>query len=422
MVRITEGAGSIASNIDSLSIAGAGRAYLGQQFQTSPDVVDGNCKKAVFSISMPVKGGVEYLPLALASAALQDGLVELALLDASDGDVRVRSLAEQYTPLIAYRDHCKEDGGQSAAIQEGWDNTQGMFVGWLNSDDYLLPGALAQVKAVFDARPEVDVVYGHAIYVNEKGDFERYFPSISNDISTIYSSNIICQPACFIRRTALDRVGGLNPSLEYAMDWDLWIRLYKLGCKFHMVNEPLAVVCDHANSKTNTGGRARFREIERCLIESKDLKMRIRAKLGFEVYGLLYTATPFSLFIANSIRKVARAASLARKLPPSPPLFGLEPNSNLIKNRCHITMTWFGAAPASHVSMVVDRPGGYYICDRKEWRPWKFVGPKKIRTFGFNGKGMLYTTEVAPVSVGRVDYIVDVGGASCRLLRFSLHQ
>src|SRR5712671_6889068 len=98
MVLITEGAGLRASN-------GAGRASRGHRFQILPDVIDSNRKEAVFSISMPVKGGIEYLPLALASAALQDGLVELALLDASGGDVRVRSLAAKNAPLIAYRYH-----------------------------------------------------------------------------------------------------------------------------------------------------------------------------------------------------------------------------------------------------------------------------------------------------------------------------
>lgn len=382
---------------------------------------DGNRKEALFSISVPIKGGIEYLPLALASAALQDGLAELALLDASDGDPRVRSLAEEYAPLIVYRYHRKEDGGQSAAIQEGWDNTRGMFVGWLNSDDYLLPGALAHVKAVFDAHPEVDVVYGHAVYVNENGDFKQYFPSISNNTSTIYSSNIICQPACFIRRTAVDRVGGLTLSLQYAMDWDLWIRLHKAGCKFHMVDEPLAVVYDLANSKTNSGRRRRFREIEK-LIENEGLATRIKIRLGFEIYGLLYKATPFSLLVANVIRNFARLASIARKRPPPLRLFGLEPYSNLIKDRCRITMTWFSTTPARRASMIVDRPGHYYICDGDERRPWKFVGQERVRTFGFAGKGMLYTADISPASAGRLDYLIEADSGTCRILRFNLHQ
>ena len=378
-------------------------------------------KKAEFSISIPVKGGIEYLPLTLASAALQDGLAELALLDASDGDVRVRSLAEKYAPLIAYRYHREHDGGQSAAIQEGWDNTCGMFVGWLNSDDYLLPGALALVKAVFDSHPSVDVVYGNAIYVNENGDFQRYFPSISNDISTISFSNIICQPACFIRRMAVERVGGLNVSLHYTMDWDLWIRLHKSGCQFYMLEEPLAIVCDRASSKTNSNAKARFREIDKCLVEQKDIKARMKARYGFTLYDLLYKATPFSLFVADIGCKLARLPSLRRK-PTSPaPLFGLDRQSNLIADRCHITMTRFGPAPVRHASMVVDRPGDYYIFDGKQWRRWIFVGSKKIRTFGFNGKGVLYATEISTVLESRVDYIIDVRGRSCRLLSFSLH-
>jgi Glycosyl transferase family 2 len=386
-------------------------------YEVLPSTIGDNRKGAVFSLSMPVKGGIEYLPLAFSSATLQGGLVELALLDASGGDVRVRALAEKYAPLISYRYHRNGDGGQSAAIQEGWDNTSGMFVGWLNSDDYLLPGALAKVKAVFDSHPGIDVVYGHAIYVDENGDFKQYFPAISKNISDIYYGCVICQPACFVRRTAINRVGGLDLSLHYTMDWDLWIRLHKSGCKFHMIDEPLAIVCDHIDSKTNSGTGERFREIDKCLDKNKDLKRRIIAKLGFKVYSLLYKATPFSLFVANAIRKLTQLITPAPRLSP---LFGLEPYSNLIRNRCRITM--FAAAPVSHVSLVVDCPGDYYICDGKERRPLKFVGPKEIRTFGFNGKAVLYTAEVSPVPAGRLDYTIESYNRSTRLLAFSLHR
>jgi GT2 family glycosyltransferase len=384
-------------------------------YQIPPRVVDDTRKEAVFSISVPVKGGIEYLPLALASTALQSGLVQLALLDASGGDDRVRSLAEAYAPLIAYRYHRQADGGQSAAIQEGWDNTQGMFLGWLNSDDYLLPGALPQVKAVFDAHPEIDVVYGHGIYLNENGDFKYYFPAISRDLSSIYFHNIICQPACFIRRTALTRIGGLDLSLHYTMDWDLWIRLHKSGCKFHLIDEPLAIVHDHANSKTNSGSPERFREIHKHLRQHKSLKIRMKAAY----YELLSKSTPVSLFVAGVIRKSASLISFSRQ---SSPLFGLEPYTNVIKDRCRITMTSLAEPSATHASLVVDCPGDYYIFDGKERRPMQLVGPEQVRTFGFPVKGVLYTAEISPVPAGRVDYIIESDSRSKRLLQFRLHH
>lgn len=389
----------------------------GSHYQIPPPLVDDNRKGAVFSISIPVKNGIEYLPLALASTALQGGLVELALLDASGGDGRVRSLAETYAPLIAYRYHRQADDGQSAAIQEGWDNTQGMFVGWLNSDDYLVPGALPQVKAVFDAHPEVDVVYGHAIHLHENGDFKQYFPAISKDISSIYFNNIICQPACFIRRTAINRIGGLDVSLHYTMDWDLWIRLHKSGCTFYMIDEPLAIVHDHANSKTNSGRPERFREIEKCLREHRHKNIKINLKVQY--YNLLSHSTPVSLFVAGVMRKFARLLYLFEEPPP---LFGLQPYSNVIKDHCRITMTQLTEPPATHASLVVDCPGQYYIFDGKERGPMQLVGPKQVRSFGGKAKRVLYTAEISPMPAGRVDYIIESDSRSTRLLRFSLHH
>jgi hypothetical protein len=376
--------------------------------------------KAVFSLSIPVKTGIEYLALTLESAALQDGLAELALLDASGGDARVTSLVEKYAPLIAFSYHRNADAGQSAAIQEGWDNTHGTFVGWLNTDDYLLPGALPRVKEVFDADPGIDVVYGHAIYVNENGHFQRYFPAISGDISSICSSNIICQPACFVRRTAMARVAGLDPSLDYTMDWDLWIRLYKAGCKFRMVEEPLAVVCDRDESKTNSGGRTRYREIERCLAGNRDMTARIRAKT-IRFYEPLHRANPFGFFVVNASREILQRVSRGRKRTPPSSLFGLNRYTNLIEDRCRITMAWFGATPPSRASMVVDRPGDYYICDGNQRRPWHFAETTRLRTFGFKGKCMRYTAQIAATQERRLDYVIGVHGGPCRLLGFSLH-
>jgi glycosyltransferase involved in cell wall biosynthesis len=48
----------------------------------------------------------------------------------------------------------RSDFGQAAAIQEGWDNTSGDIVGWLNADDYYFPYALAKVKHTFLGNPK----------------------------------------------------------------------------------------------------------------------------------------------------------------------------------------------------------------------------------------------------------------------------
>src|SRR4051812_874394 len=54
----------------------------------------------------------------------------------------------------------ESDGGQAAAVNAGLRNTKGEIVGFLNSDDRLLPGAVASAVRVLIDHPEVDVVYG----------------------------------------------------------------------------------------------------------------------------------------------------------------------------------------------------------------------------------------------------------------------
>jgi glycosyltransferase involved in cell wall biosynthesis len=91
----------------------------------------------IFSISIPVYNQAKYLGTALESIRCQSTDVQLAVLDASADD-SAQSVLVPYRGLIHYAYH-HSDAGQSAAIQEGWDNTSGDVVAWLNADDYYFP-------------------------------------------------------------------------------------------------------------------------------------------------------------------------------------------------------------------------------------------------------------------------------------------
>src|SRR3954467_14302963 len=54
------------------------------------------------------------------------------------------------------------DAGQTAAINKGFQRTSGKIVGYLNSDDVLLPEAVATVVEYLRNHPECDLVYGDA--------------------------------------------------------------------------------------------------------------------------------------------------------------------------------------------------------------------------------------------------------------------
>jgi glycosyltransferase involved in cell wall biosynthesis len=188
-------------------------------------------RQVVFSIALPVVGQTRFLPDALTSIAVQTVPLQVAVMDATPDD-SVQRVIDRHRERIHYSRH-GPDAGQSAAIREGWCETTGDVVGWLCADDCLFPGALAQVAEVFLQHPDVDVVYGDGIFIDHDGRFIRYFPAISEDVGRLPWVNCITQPSCFVRRAAMERVGGVRTDLHYTMDWDLWVRLLLAGCRFH---------------------------------------------------------------------------------------------------------------------------------------------------------------------------------------------
>jgi glycosyltransferase involved in cell wall biosynthesis len=233
----------------------------------------------IFSLAVPVFHHANFLPFALESIRAQRSAIQVAVMDATPGE-SVQKVLERYGDLLSYRRH-GPDSGQTAAIQEGWDHTDGDIVAWLCADDYYFPNALEAVEEVFIRHPEVDVVYGDAVFVDDTDQFVGYFPIGQFGTSSIEKANFICQPSCFVRRAALARIGCLNPDLHYIMDWDLWTRLYRAGAKFHYLNLPLSVVRMYRSTKTASRSWARFKEIGRHVARNASPIAALRSMSGF---------------------------------------------------------------------------------------------------------------------------------------------
>lgn len=308
-----------------------------------------------FSVAIPVRGQAQYLPTALASVAAQAVPVRLAVLDASPDDAVQDVLRCQPALQPAYRYH-HADGGQAAAIQEGWDRTESDIVTWLCADDYLFPDACARVAQVFEAEPDVDVVFGHGVHVSRDGAFEMYFPATDPDPENLRGGCTICQPACFVRRRAMQRVHGLDPRLHYTMDWDFWLRLHAAGCRFHFLDETLAAVRVYAETKTRSGGPVRRREIAQLLTQhGAAWPERTRAALGFwkaDVFGGARRSSQGRLAEAVD-RVVGHGRRVMRR--PRPVLRGLEAWTNRVAHACVVELPWQGSEPPVQVSVITDR-------------------------------------------------------------------
>ena len=100
---------------------------------------------------------------------------------------------------------------------------------WINSDDFYLPGALAFVADYFAWHPDVDVLYGHRVLVDEQSrEIGRWFLP-KHDPEVLRLNDFVPQETLFWRRRIWDRVGGIDPSYKFALDWDLLLRFQAAG-------------------------------------------------------------------------------------------------------------------------------------------------------------------------------------------------
>jgi len=139
-----------------------------------------------------------------------------------------RELVRQYQkrePRIFY--YYQENQGQSAARNNALARSKGVFVCFLDSDDYWLPGKIEESLAVFDKHPEFDVVYGDCFTVNEYGEIisrrniKRYSGRIA---ATLLRDNFISMSTTMVRRRCFDEMGGMSSKRKVADDYDLWLR------------------------------------------------------------------------------------------------------------------------------------------------------------------------------------------------------
>jgi glycosyltransferase involved in cell wall biosynthesis len=159
--------------------------------------------------------------------------LEYIVFDGGSADESV-DILKRYDHAISYW-RSTPDAGQTDALTRGIDRATGELMGWLCSDDLLLPGALDTVAEFFDEHPDVQAVYGDALWIDGKGECIRTKKEIEfNRFIFHYDHNYIPQPSMFWRRTLYDQVGGLNPRFDLAMDADLWDRFSQVTRIAHL--------------------------------------------------------------------------------------------------------------------------------------------------------------------------------------------
>ena len=301
-----------------------------------------------FAIVIPNLNQSHFLPWALESLRIQTRPFSLALMDGGSTD-NFKEAIEGYSDMITYL-HVGPDGGQASAIRKGKEAIPGDIVSWLNADDYYFPETFEKVASCFESDPELDVVYGDAVHVTPEGFFLSYFPPIqAYHPGTLTRRCFICQPACFVRRAAYEKVGGLNPALRYTMDWDLWCRLSISHARFQYIHEPLAAVRYYPGTKTLSSDGLRYREIWRIERKYGHRPLPLswpgfyRFDLSFKTERTLFEEMALSAL--DVLRKMKRRGFVRRSTEDemSLPIYGFDRfESSVVYGQCTIHLPWYG--------------------------------------------------------------------------------
>ncbi|HSQ39034.1 MAG TPA: glycosyltransferase family 2 protein [Anaerolineales bacterium] len=177
------------------------------------------------SVVTPSLNQGKFIAAAIQSVLSQDySNLEYIVMDGGSTDETLSILAA-YGARVRWVS--EKDDGQAQAINKGWRRARGDILTWLNADEILSPGAVRRAVLALEADGGLAGVYGDCVYVNEAGDVLGDYPSRAFDYGRLVelAEDFIPQPGTFLRRGWVERVGGLDESLHFVMDYDLWLRL-----------------------------------------------------------------------------------------------------------------------------------------------------------------------------------------------------
>ncbi|MBI1783647.1 glycosyltransferase [Candidatus Sumerlaeota bacterium] len=174
--------------------------------------------------------------------------LEYRIMDGGSTDGSVEIIRRYETKLAGWQS--KPDGGQAAALRQGFSACNGEILAWINSDDYYLPGVFKSIGEAFTLHPEIELIYGDIVMVDATDHPLTLDVLPRFNMEDLKRVCMIPQQAAFWRKSAYDDVGGVDPSFQFCMDYDLFLRLARRGKVLH-IPRLLAAFRQHPEAKTS---------------------------------------------------------------------------------------------------------------------------------------------------------------------------
>jgi glycosyltransferase involved in cell wall biosynthesis len=197
----------------------------------------------------------------------------------------------------------ESDAGYADALAKGFARASGDILCWINAGDIYLSGALDAARKLLIG--DIDMIFGDDFYIDEDNKVLSYSRGWVPDLrmATLYGGWTPLQDACFWRRSLYQKISGIDRTLQYAADYDLFLRMALVG-RTGYVPVTFSAFRRHAEQKSVSGSAA-----------YEDERRRVRAReIGACRSGLVLKALYQGIHrVAMSTR--ARLAPLAWRRP-----------------------------------------------------------------------------------------------------------
>ena len=216
------------------------------------------------SIITPSYNQAAYLENTLRSVFAQDyPRIEYLVVDGGSNDSSV-DIIKRYAHRLSWW-VSERDAGQAEAINKGMRASKGEIIGWLNSDDLYLPGAVSGAVAALQRNKAAGMVYSNAVSIDSHGRPTNLLVFEKWGLLDLMSFRIICQPAVFMRREIFERAGMLDASFHFMLDHHLWIRMCRLAPIDYASDKFWAAARMHAGAKNVSQAEGFARETQLLL-------------------------------------------------------------------------------------------------------------------------------------------------------------
>ena len=235
------------------------------------------------SVVTPSFNQAQFIRRTIDSILSQEGDFELdyRVIDGGSTDGTVEIL-ESYGDRLRWKS--ESDEGQVDAINKGLREITGDVVGWINSDDILLPGALARVATAFESHPACEWVHGYCKIIDaDDHEVRRWisaykaFRARHHTLENFLTENYVSQMTVFWRRSVHDEIGYLDPAIRFAFDYDLFVRLASRGEPAY-VAEPIACFRWYTTSKSGEWYVVQMAETQRIGMQHREATRWTRAR------------------------------------------------------------------------------------------------------------------------------------------------